>query len=169
MLQCAAWSGLLHTSGASDDYEAMLEWLSTGKNRRNSQQQLLIYVLQISHEVNWDWTWGSWWEARILSPELWHDHSLQHMVLDRTLPRETAQAIKACRLRGGKLHSFLTSTLDEGQWSTSGLGCFSPGEKPQVSIKWVVGLPLGLVWMLCRRESHLLLPESEPWVIQSLA
>ena len=43
---------------------------------------------------------------------------------------ETAQAIKACRLKGGKLHSFLTSTLDEGEWSTYGLGCLSPRGKP---------------------------------------
>jgi len=49
---------------------------------------------------------------------------------------ETAQAIKACRLKGDKLHSFLTSTLDEGEWSTYGLGCFAPGGKPQVPIKW---------------------------------
>ena len=100
--------------------------------------------------------------------ELWHDCSLQHMVLnhvphpendlwnkssikshvfynfvDRTLPMETAQAIKACRLKGGKLHSFLTSTLDECEWSTYGLSRFAPGEKPQAPIKWEVRLPLG--------------------------
>ena len=93
---------------------------------------------------------NSWWEARILSPEFWHDRSLQHMVVnhvhhpendlwnkdsikshvfctfgDRTPPMETAQALKACRLKGGKLHSFLTSTLDEGEWSTYGLRRFS--------------------------------------------
>ena len=154
MWQCAACSGLLHTSGASNDYGAMFEWLSTRKNRRNSQQQLLIYVLQISHEVNWNWTWGSWWEDRILSPEFWHDHSLYHMLLnhvhhpendlwnkgsikshvfyifvDRTLPMETAQAIKVCRMKGGKLHSFLSSTLDEGEWWIYGLSRFSPQGK----------------------------------------
>jgi hypothetical protein len=82
---------------------------------------------------------------------------------------ETAQAINACRLKGGKLHSYLTSTLDEGEWSTYGLGRFSPGERPQVPIKWEVGLPLVAVWMLWRRENHFPLPESEPQIIQSLA
>jgi len=67
--------------------------------------------------------------------------------VERTLPMETAQAIKACRLKGGKLHSFLTSTLDEGEWITYDLSDFAPGEKPHVPIKWEVRLPLG--WSEC--------------------
>jgi len=45
----------------------------------------------------------------------------------------------------------------------------APREKPQVPIKWEVGLPLGPVRMLWRRENHFPLPESEPRIIQSLA
>ena len=39
-----------------------------------------------------------------------------------------------CRHIGGadvRLHSFLTSVVDGGGWSTAHLGCFTPGEKSQ--------------------------------------
>jgi hypothetical protein len=40
-----------------------------------------------------------------------------------------ALTMKVCRVTGG-IASFLTSALDGGEWSTSFLGHFTPGEEP---------------------------------------
>ena len=37
--------------------------------------------------------------------------------------------IKACGEVKVRLHSFLTSALDDGQWSASRPGCYTPGKE----------------------------------------
>jgi len=65
---------------------------------------------------------------------------------------------------GVGLHSFLTSTLDAGEWSTSGpvpLALPNPRKGTTVPIEQEVGWTTELVWSVLRRE-RFLLPGYEP-------
>jgi len=53
------------------------------------------------------------------------------------------------------LHSFLTLTLDECEWSSSCPGCFTPKKKLPVPNEEEACWDLELVWTLWKREKSL--------------
>jgi hypothetical protein len=50
------------------------------------------------------------------------------------------------------LHTFLTSALDEGDWSASLSGRFIPGKQPPVPITQETGWAPGSIWTLRRKD-----------------
>jgi hypothetical protein len=65
------------------------------------------------------------------------------------------------------IHSFLTLTLDENEWSASHSG-FMPGQTALIAIKWNAGWLLEPVWAFLIKYK-LPLPGFEPQILQPVA
>jgi hypothetical protein len=68
-----------------------------------------------------------------------------------------------------QLHSFFTSAVDGGEWSTSRLGYFMSGKEPRYPVDWRRGGPQKQSGC-CEAEKNILaLPEFEPRIVQPVA
>jgi hypothetical protein len=66
-----------------------------------------------------------------------------------------------------KLHTFLTVTLDTGEWSASCSGCLMPRKEPSVCTGQETGLAVGPVWVQWMREISIPLPGNKPRLLIS--
>ena len=68
-----------------------------------------------------------------------------------------------------QLHSFITSALDGGEWSTSSPGRFTPGERNLCTLNRSLSGPRAGLDVLEKRKISCTLPGFEPRNIQSFA
>jgi hypothetical protein len=67
------------------------------------------------------------------------------------------------------LHSFLTSALDEGEWSARGSDSLPPGKELRHPLNRRLGGPQSWYGRVGEENNLLALPGLEPWIVNIIA